>query len=101
MAKYRLIQLDVWGNAKDGWVLNDRMPLDVYFDIDVDSWKEIGFRKLTKNILTAIYNAGILLTNDGRKLTVDYGWDGSYLEVQHKKEAYKPLFGLELMEDEA
>ena len=34
--RYRVVKYDVWGNAKDGWEVNDKFATSVYVELDGD-----------------------------------------------------------------
>ena len=82
--KYELINyFDVWGNAEDGWEVNNQC---------------IEFRDLVitedasdKDILNYLVDIGFLATSDMRKLLVDNS--GDMIEIFEKK-SMKPICGL-------
>lgn len=80
---YTLVNyFDVWGNAKDGFQINDqRIECDNFF---------IDESATDKEICTSLMNAGYLRTDDMRKLSVVD--DGTVIEIQLKNGC--PLFGL-------
>lgn len=72
MKKYSLINyFDVWGNAKDGWEVNNQC---VEFDdlVITDDATE-------KDILKYLVSIGFLTTSDRRKVRVDDL--GDYMEI--------------------
>lgn len=72
MKKYSLINyFDVWGNAKDGWEVNNQC---VKFDdlVITDDATE-------KDILGYLVSIGFLATSDRRKVRVDDL--GDYMEI--------------------
>ena len=72
MKKYSLINyFDVWGNAKDGWEVNNQC---VEFDdlVITDDATE-------KDILKYLVSIGFLATSDRRKVKIDDL--GDYMEI--------------------
>lgn len=82
---YTLINyFDVWGNAKDGWIVNNQcVECDVHISPDATD----------KEICEFLRIIGFLKTSDMRRLEVeDYG---DTIEICERK-GHKPLFGLRL-----
>lgn len=72
MKKYSLVNyFDVWGNAKDGWEVNNQC---VEFDdlVITDDATE-------KDILKYLVSIGFLATSDRRKVRIDYL--GDHMEI--------------------
>lgn len=86
-ARFKLINyFDVWGNAKDGWEINNQcVEFDDLYITDDCSKKEI---------LDYLKNNGYLTTSDMRRLeVVDYG---EVIEINERKGG-KPLYGLQIV----
>ena len=82
--RYELINyFDVWGNAKDGWEINN---LCVEFD---DLYLLNGLTD--KEILNSLVTAGFLTTSDMRRFNVY--WSGEMIEIFEKR-GNKPLCAL-------
>lgn len=83
--KYTLINyFDVWGNAKDGYEVNNQCVEERgIFISDAATDKEI---------VSFLESAGYLNTSDLRKVTIVY--DGENLEIYQKREML-PLFCLQ------
>lgn len=88
MSKYTLVNyFDVWGNAKDGWEVNDSRIEKT--GIEIDS------KDSDKTILKKLVEIGFLNTSDMRKLRLDdHGID---IEIYAIKGNY-PLGRLDLEE---
>lgn len=76
---------DVWGNARDGWEINNQC-------IEMDDLV-IANDATPKEICTYLKNLRMLNTSDMRRLEV-VDW-GDMIEVNERK-GHKPLFGLML-----
>ena len=86
MSKYRLVNyVDVWGNAKDGYEINDQCI--EFNDLIIDD------AATNKDIVTYLYKIGFFTTDDLRKIKIINGYD--VIEFYSKK-AY-PLARLELV----
>ena len=84
---YTLVNdFDVWGNAKDGWDINDcRIEEENIMINDFATDKEI---------VTMLKDKGYLTTNDMRKITVEeYGTD----IMIYERKGMKPLYELRRM----
>ena len=86
---YTLVHyFDVWGNAKDGFQINDQCVECDNFFIDESA--------TDKEICTRLMNAGYLRTDDMRRLKVEHDFavfmGGSAMEVQLKNG--HPIFAL-------
>ena len=82
--KWQLIDyFDVWGNAKDGWDINDCCVVEenIWLDNSVTN----------KEILKYLENIGYLNTSDMRKLVVEDM--GDIIEINQRK-GNKPLYSL-------
>ena len=85
--KYRLINFfDVWGNAVDGWEINNQCIEGEDFHIDENAAK--------KEICEYLKNARYLKTSDMRKLYVDNSSCASVIEIYERK-GMMPLFAFE------
>jgi len=86
-SKYSLINyFDVWGNAKDGWEVNNQCVEydDLYISDDCTH----------KEILTYLKQTGFLTTSDMRRLVVDSCCSDG-IEIFERK-GMKPICGLRL-----
>ena len=74
---------DVWGNADDGWEVNDQCTEfdDLYLSNDITN----------KEILEYLKGIGFLATSDMRRLYVENM--GDFIEIYERK-GMKPLCGL-------
>ena len=84
---YTLVNdFDVWGNAKDGWDINDcRIEEE---NIMIDDFAT------DKEVVTMLKDKGYLTTNDMRKITVEeYGTD----IMIYERKGMKPLYELRRM----
>lgn len=82
--KYQLINyFDVWGNAKDGYEINNMCVEEENIWVDDDS--------TPKEIVSYLKNIGYLSTNDMRKLVVEDL--GEFIEIYKRKGMY-PLYSL-------
>ena len=83
---YTLINyFDVWGNEKDGWVINNQC-------IEADNITITG-GTTNKDILKYLKRNGYLTTSDMRRLAV-IDW-GDNIEI-YEKRGMKPLYCLQL-----
>ena len=85
---YTLVNyFDVWGNAKDGWEINNQCVEvdDLYLDDEI-TYKEI---------LDYLKNAGYLVNSDMRRLCVES--DGTNYEI-YKRKGMEPLYALMMKE---
>lgn len=83
-SKWQLIDyFDVWGNANDGWDVNDCSVVEenIWLDNSVTN----------KEILKYLEKIGYLNTSDMRKLVVEDM--GDIIEINQKK-GNKPLYSL-------
>ena len=86
-ARFMLVNyFDVWGNAKDGWEVNNQcIEFDDLYITDDCSKKEI---------LNYLRDTGYLTTSDMRRLEViDYG---ELIEINERK-GCKPLYALQMV----
>lgn len=84
-AKYRLINyFDVWGNAEDGYEVNDLCVEETDIFIADDSTEQ--------EILSFLVKIGFLATDDPEKVCVN--WDGDMIEIE-ATETGMPLGRLE------
>lgn len=94
MKKYRVWTYDVWGNASDGYEINDRNELTDYLfsgklmevknDSDnaiIEALKDNGYLKKTVKLKSLIFNG-----------------DPETISIEDSKDNYH-LFGLELISD--
>lgn len=82
--KYTLINyFDVWGNAKDGYEVNNQCV--------VERGIFISDTATNKEIANFLESAGYLNTSDLRKVTIVY--DGENIEI-YQKRGMLPLFCL-------
>ena len=95
MPKFRVWTYDVWGNAKDGYEVNDRRELTDYFHDD----------KLLQvpddsddTVIRALKDRG-WLKKTAQKRWLDIQGDGSSISIDVRRDGY-PLLGLELIEEE-
>lgn len=84
---YTLVNdFDVWGNAKDGWAVNDCSIEEE--NIMIDDFAT------GKEIVTMLKDKGYLNTNDMRKIAVEeYGTD----IMIYERKGMKPLYELRRM----
>ena len=81
---YTLINyFDVWGNAKDGWIVNNQC-------VECDD-VNISHDATDKEICEFLRVLGALKTSDMRRLKVEYYGDN--IEICQRK-GNKPLYGL-------
>ena len=86
-AKYRLIDyFDVWGNAKDGWEINNQCVEEGTFWIADDA--------SAKDVCDCLKSGGYLVYVDMRRLFVDFTTYDGVIEV-YQKQGMKPLFRFE------
>ncbi len=82
--KYEVMNyFDVWGNAKEGWEVNDQF---------YEGTMEFPEHPTDKEICDVLKNNGLLNSSDMRRLKIENLGPGS-VEVYQKK-GMKPLFGL-------
>ena len=87
MTKWRLINyFDVWGNAKDGWEINNQC---MEFD---DLWMSDDYA--AKEILSYLKQIKFLASDDMRRLAVE---DSGDLIVIFERRGMKPLCALHLV----
>lgn len=89
MIKWKVIDhWDVWGNATDGYDVNDSMHVgEIYLEEDFD----------TQDVLEAMVEAGYLnedLLERDNALDIKIEWE-TYIEIDDASDG-KPLFSLEL-----
>jgi hypothetical protein len=85
--KYQLINyFDVWGNAKDGWEVNNQCV--EFEDLYIMS------NATDKDVLNYLKSIGFLTTSDMRKLVVKDS--GDWIEIYERK-GMKPLCSLRPM----
>lgn len=83
MSKYSLVNyFDVWGNAKEGWTVNNQC---VEFDELV-----ITDDATDKDILTYLKEVGFLTTDDMRRVRLDTATYADAIEIYAVK-GWKPL----------
>ena len=83
MGAYELINyFDVWGNAKDGWEINNQCIEECDIQIAVNA--------TPKEICTYLMKQGFLNTDDMRKVAVEEDWTGN-IEIFARK-GMKPVY---------
>lgn len=88
--EYRVWTYDVWGNAKDGWEVNDRNELTGFLGSEPLDLKD---SESDTSIIQALKDRGWLKkTIQSRQLDID--GDGETITINQKSDGY-PLFGLE------
>lgn len=83
--RYELINyFDVWGNAKDGWEVNNQCVEfdDLYLTDDITD----------KEILDYLKETGYLSTSDMRRIVVE-NWGDGFIEIYQRK-GMVPLYSL-------
>ena len=71
--KWQIADLDVWGNPKDSYEVNNVFRLDIYIDLPAD------FNK--RDVIKALKQAGYLKKHvQHRQITMDGSEDFIYLE---------------------
>ena len=88
MSKWQVWGLDVWGNAEDGWEVNDWWKLKV-----VDLPKNPS----NKQVIQALFDAEILKTNNPRKFSIEW-WDTKKCGINCVVEDM-PLLNVERIEE--
>lgn len=87
--KYELINyFDVWGNAEDGWEINNQC-VELRDLVITDGATD-------KDILNYLVDIGFLVTSDMRKLVVEN--NGDMIEIFEKK-SMKPICRLQQIYD--
>ena len=81
MSMWTVYDLDVWGNAEDGWDVNDWRAVAKYDDND------------RNDIITFLYCKELITTDDTEKFVVDEF--GENLVYIFKADDMMPLFSLE------
>jgi hypothetical protein len=84
MAKWRVFSLDVWGNEKDGYDVNDRRQVGT-IDLKYKAFSD-------DQLLKALVDAGIatMKRSDKNHIFIDGGED--YISIDYKG---KPVFQLD------
>lgn len=90
MSTWRLLDYDVWGNEKDGYEVNEAIPILTGITITDDA--------TDKEIVTYLYNVRYLKTKDMRKIRLEN--DTDWIEIYQKK-GNLPLGRLEVEYDKA
>lgn len=90
MALYQLINLDVWGNARDGFEVNDRYATSTYVSIPEDS-SDAEIVKILKD--EGIIKKGI------RTASVEIDGDFEYSLYINEKKTGRPGFELMRVEE--
>ena len=83
MAKWNVYSLDVWGNAEDGYEVNDRSKVG---SIDIDSTFS------DNQLLKALVDAGIATMKKSDKNHIQIDGDDEWISIDYRG---KPVFQLE------
>jgi len=81
MSMWTVYDLDVWGNAEDGFEVNDWRPIAKFDDNGKD------------DIITFLYNKELITTDDQEKFVVEESGECN-IEIYKAKDG-EPLFSLE------
>lgn len=84
--KYEVISLDVWGNARDGFIVNDAIHTGNYVEVDTLEHHKF-FRSLKKQGIVDSYKG----------MGIDDISDDFHVYVYRRRDM-KPLFDLEIVE---